>query len=135
MAAVEALRVGKAGAQISIQPSKAPCIPEEPPRNHARLPLCSFLALVERKQTVVRVQFSPQNPPGSSTQGFNTLLARRRQSCFPPSPNMVFTHPGERATESMSVLRRRIRRPASRVPPPPEGHQCGRVFPAGVGPG
>ena len=34
----------------------------------------------------------------SRTQGFGTLLAHRRSSCSPPSPNPVLTYPIERAT-------------------------------------
>ena len=64
-------------------------------------------------------------------QGFSTPLTRRRSSCPPPSPNFVLTHPTERATVRLRVLRARPTRLsatvslASRVPPPPEGHQTG----------
>ena len=49
--------------RASIQPSKALCILEKAPRI---LPVRrSMLALVGRKQAVVRDQLSPQKPPGS----------------------------------------------------------------------
>ena len=107
-----------------IQPSNALCIPEKAPRI---FPVRGSLsALVRRKQTVVKISFSPRNLPvhafDSRARGFSTPLARRQSSCTPPSPNLVRTNPIERYQAlSATVL------PASRVPPlrPPEGHENG----------
>ena len=94
----------------------------------------SLLALVGRKHIVVRISFPLRSLPvcafDSRAQGFIIPLGRRRSSCPPPSSNLVLTHPIERATVRLRVLQRPTRlfatvSPASRVPPPPEGHQVG----------
>ena len=69
-------------------------------------------------------------PVCRSLYEFSTLLARRRSSFPPPSPNLVLTHPIARATACLRVLVRPARLsstvpPASRVPRPLEGHQTG----------
>ena len=80
------------------QPSKALYILGKAPR--ILLVRCFVLALVGRKQTVVRNQFFLRKLPvrafDSRAQRFSTPLARRRSSCPPPSPNLVRTHPIER---------------------------------------
>ena len=67
------------------------------------LPVRRFLlALVGRKQTVVRDQDSPHD---SRAQGFGTPLARQRSRCPLPSPNLVRTHPIDQAfRDSASCL-------------------------------
>ena len=105
------------------------------------LPVHRFLlAIVRRKQAVVRGQLSPQKAPASRLwfryryrpQGFGTPLARRRSSCPASLPNLVRTDAIERGAVRLRVLRRPTRQafrdsavPASRVPPPPEWRQIG----------
>ena len=94
----------------------------------------SLLALVKTKQNVVRDQLSPQIPVraiDSSAQWLITSLARRRSDCPPPSLDLVLTHPIERTTLCLRVLRlptwpsTTTVSPASCVPPLPEGHKIG----------
>ena len=94
----------------------------------------SLMALVRRKQTLARGQFSPRNLPvrafDSRTQGFSTPLARERSSFPPPSSNLLLSRLLEHVTVRLRMLLRPTRLsatvpPASRVPPPPEGHQTG----------
>ena len=73
---------------------------------------------------MVRHQLSVGNLPvhsfDSRAQEFSTLLARRRSSCPPPSPNLVRTHP----IEPYEALRDGD--PClSRATTPPEGHKIG----------
>ena len=71
---------GEAGARASIQPSKAPCIPEKAPRI---LPLRrSLLALVGRKHAVVRYQLFPHKPLGPRL----VFWSRDVGSAVPPRP-------------------------------------------------
>ena len=59
-------------------------------------------------------------------QGFITPLARRRSSCPPPSSNLDIPHPIDHATISVLDGPTKLSATAlsaSRVPPPPEGHQ------------
>ena len=103
---------------------------------HVRRSLLALLA--GRKQTTVRDQPLPPNPPvrpfDSRAHGFSTTfcLARRRSIYLPPSPNLVLI----RAIEHywymvcVCVMQSPARisvtvPPASRVPPPLEGHQIG----------
>ena len=99
-----------------------PCASLKKPSNLARSPL--LVALVGRKQAVVKYQLFPQKPPGSrlhfSRTGVSTPLARRLSSCPPPSPNLVRTHPIRR----YQALRDSVRC-LSRAATPPEGHQIG----------
>ena len=91
--------------------------------------------LALRKQTMVRDQLSPQNPPpvhvfDSRVQWCITPLALRRSRCPPSSPDLFLSHPNEPITVRLCVLRRPSglspkRPPASRVPHPPEVHQTG----------
>ena len=72
---------------------------------------CSLLALVERKQTVVRDQLFPQKTPGlrlrfSHTKIQYSPLACWRSSCSPPSPNLMVSRPVERTTVHLHVLLR-----------------------------
>ena len=88
---------GEAGARASIQPSKALCIPEKPPRI---LPVRrSLWPLKKEIRPWSDISFSLRNLPvqacDSRAQGFSRRLARRRSSCLPPSPNLVRTHPIE----------------------------------------
>ena len=112
--------------------SKALRIPEKRPTSLAVLR--SLLALVGRKQTVVRNQFFPQKPPGfsvfdSRAQGFSTPLARQRSSYSPFLPNLVLTRSIARETVRLRALLFPLRLsappvpPTSRVLPPLEGHQ------------
>ena len=77
----------------------------------------------------------------TTAQGFSSRLARRRSSFPPPSPNLVLTHPIERATARLRVLLRPTRlsaalHTASSVPPPPEGHRIEALeFRRGAAPG
>ena len=79
----------------------------------------SLLALAGRKQAVLAGdQLSLQPFPGSSTIELPA-----------PSPNLVSTHPIERATVRLRV---RLRATRLRVPPPPEGHQIA-LWKRGIG--
>ena len=78
------------------------------------LPICCFLfALVRRKQTVVRDQLSPQEPPGramdSRVQGFSTPPARRRSRYPSLSPTLALTRPLDHVTVRVRVLLRPTR--------------------------
>ena len=96
-----------------------------------------YLALGGRKEavvTVVRDELFSQNPTPirafeSRAQQFSTSLGRRRSSYLPPSSNQVLTHPIQRATVRMRLLRLPTRLSAtgslaSREPSPAE-HQIG----------
>ena len=111
----------EAGARDSIQSSKAPCIPEKGPRILSVRR--SLLALVERKQTVVRDQIFPQEPPGS-----RLVLADRGLALSWLVDNRATLHLRRiwrvptrwRASRLPTIVL-----PASRVPLPPEERQIG----------
>ena len=130
--AVEALRVKPACELASRHPK--PCASLKKRRgNLARLPL--LVGPRKKKKTVVTYyQLSPQNLQVRSfdfrAQGFSTPLARWRSRYHLSSVNLVLTHPTIHATTRLRVLLLPTRlsatvSPASRVPPPPKGHQIG----------
>ena len=94
----------------------------------------SLLALIGRNRPCSEISLPLRNLPvrafDSRAQGFSTLLARRRSSCPPLSPNLVITHPIEYVTLRLRMLLRPTRLsatvpPASGVPSTPKGHRVG----------
>ena len=115
-------RAGEAGARASIQPSKAPYIPEKAPRV---LPVRrSLSALVGRKQFRGQGSSFP-----SETSRFAPLTLAHRG---PTLPLLVDDRASLRLRRIWCVPTRysatrlsATMLPASRVPPPPEVHQIG----------
>ena len=96
--------------KLALDPSSSRSKPKTPPG--ILTVRRSLLALVGRKQTVVRISFFflLRNPPArafvSRAQRFCTPLARRRLGCPSSSLNMLLARPIERVTVRLRVLRR-----------------------------
>ena len=110
-----------------------PCAPRKNALGFLSVRLPCWL-LLEESSPWSEIRFPLGNLPVRAlnyrTHAFSTSLTRRQSSCRPPSPNLVLTHPIERVTVRLRMLRRPTKRsatvpPASRVPPPPGGHHVG----------
>ena len=105
-----------------------PCASKKNAPTNRILPVCrSLLALVRKKQTVVRDELSPQKLPGSRLWFSRTRVQHSPGSSTIELPS-VLAISGDYSPDSAchgTLPRAAASYPASRVPLPPEGHEIG----------